>query len=399
MKVTVQNGALRGKLTVPSSKSDAHRALICAALSEASTLLIMDGGNEDIDATANCLEKMGAKIEKSAKGIKVSPMTDRAKAPNLDCGESGSTLRFLLPVAAATVEGARFSGRGRLPERPIGDILDALEENGCHISGLGLPLSVSGGLMAGEYKISGNVSSQFVSGLLIALPLLDGESRISLTSPLESAAYVDMTVNTLKRFGVKSSARGADYTVPGNQTFRSPGEYQVEGDWSGAAFFLAAGAIGGAVEVLGLGEYSAQPDKGILGFLKEMPDAVDVSGFPDLFPILAVLACAKRGDTLLQGAARLRIKESDRIAETARLVRDLGGSAEEGVDTLLIKGTGILCGGETQSAGDHRIAMSAAIAAGICQNPVTIHGAEAVNKSYPAFWDEIKKLTTGKGDA
>ena len=398
MDVTIKNAPLCGEITAPPSKSDAHRALICAALADSPVAIKLSSGSEDIYATIACLEALGAEIETTEQGIVVHPVKKSAKSPVLDCGESGSTLRFLLPVAAVAAENARFEGRGRLPERPIGDILRSLEENGCFASGRKIPLSLQGELKAGVFRISGDVSSQFVSGLLMALPVLQGESRIVLTTPLESAAYVDMTINTLKRFGVQIVRNADGYSVPGCQIYRSQVEYEVEGDWSGAAFFAVADMIGGSVKINGLRADSAQPDKAIESFSKGLPAEVDVSEFPDLFPVLAVLACSKRGDTLLKGASRLRIKESDRIVETARFVKDLGGAVDTGEDFLLVHGKGRLRGGITDSANDHRIAMSAAIAAGICDGPVTVTGAEAVNKSYPGFWQEIKKLEQRKGE-
>jgi len=398
MEVTIKNTPLSGEITAPPSKSDAHRALICAALADDPAVIKLSSTNEDIDATIACLKALGAEIEKAEHGLEVHPVKRTVKSPVLDCGESGSTLRFLLPVAAAIAKNARFEGRGRLPERPIGDILLSLEENGCSASGKRIPLSLQGCLKAGVFRIPGDVSSQFVSGLLMALPVLQGDSQIVLTTPLESAAYVDMTINTLKKFGVQIVRSAKGYSVPGCQTYRSPEEYEVEGDWSGAAFFEAANIIGGNVKISGLHADSAQPDKAIASFTKGLPDEVDVSAFPDLFPVLAVLACSKQGDTHLKGAARLRIKESDRIAETARMIKDLGGDVDAGEDFLLIHGKGRLQGGITDSANDHRIAMSAAIAAGICDEPVTVTGAEAVNKSFPGFWQEIKKLEHRKGE-
>ena len=398
MEVTIKNTPLAGEITVPPSKSDAHRALICSALADEPVVIKLNSGNEDIDATIRCLRALGAKIEKNEQGLKVIPIAKKAESPVLDCGESGSTLRFLLPVAAARADNARFEGQGRLPDRPIGDVLSAFEENGCSASSKIIPLSLQGSLRAGVFRIPGDVSSQFVSGLLMVLPILKGDSRIVLTTPLESAAYVDMTINTLKRFGIQIVGNSDGYSVTGGQIYKSPGEYEVEGDWSGAAFFVAADMMGGSVEINGLRSDSAQPDKAIAGFKKVLPDEVDVAEFPDIFPILAVLACSKRGDTLLKGAARLRIKESDRIAETARFITDLGGDVDDGEDFLLIHGRGRLKGGITNSAYDHRIAMSAAIAAGICDSPVTVTGAEAVNKSFPGFWEEISKLEQRKGE-
>lgn len=397
MEVVVKNVPLCGGITVPASKSDAHRALICASLADRPTLVCFTGTNEDIEATVRALSALGAHFRPAADGVEVLPISKRADAPVLDCGESGSTLRFLLPVAAAVADSPEFSGEGRLPARPIGELLTQMGKNGVTARGDGLPLALSGRLRSGDFELSGDTSSQFISGLLMALPLLAGDSLIRLTTPLESSSYVDMTVKTLQSFGVELRRTESGYEIPGGQRFRSPGQYDVEGDWSGGAYFITAGAIGGSVEVGGLSHTSLQPDRAIAALAKELPEKLDVSGFPDLFPILAVLACGREGETLLCGAKRLRIKESDRIFETARFITELGGSVREKPDALHIFGTGSLAGGVTHSANDHRIAMSAAIAAGICRKPVTICGAEAVNKSFPTFWREISRLGERNG--
>lgn len=392
MEITIRNTPLRGEVTAPPSKSDAHRALICAALSDSPTDIAIGAGGTDIGATVDCLASLGARIARSGDSAHVEPISRMAAGPLLDCAESASTLRFLLPVAAAVADRAEFTGRGRLAQRPIEALLSAMGKNGCASDSSRIPLRLSGGLHAGRFELPGNISSQFISGLLMALPILDSDSQIVLTTPLESAAYVDMTINTLRRFGVEVCGAADGYTVKGKQRFHSPGVYTVEGDWSAAAYFIVANAIGGYVSILGTNPYSAQPDREIVRLMRDFPDSIDVSAFPDLFPALAVRACAKRGDTLLRNAGRLRIKESDRIAETARLIGSLGGRAEELPDALLVRGSGRLCGGKADSAGDHRIAMAAGIAAAICESPVTITGAESVEKSYPAFWDELERL-------
>lgn len=392
MDVTVKNVPLRGHITAPPSKSDAHRALIFAALADAPTEIGLGEIGEDIAATIRCLTALGTEIERQGGSLLVTPASGAAAQPLFDCGESGSTLRFLLPVAAAISDKARFIGSGKLPQRPIGPLVSSLRAGGCAASSDTLPLELTGRLKAGVFELPGNVSSQFVSGLLMALPLLNGLSRIVISGPLESAAYADMTVSTLTSFGIELRALPDGYEVDGIQAFRSPGLYAVESDWSGAAFFMAANALGGSVEISGLNYASLQPDRAILELTRALPDSLDVSGFPDLFPVLSIMACAKRTDTLLHGAARLRLKESDRIRETARLIRDLGGSAQERDDALLIHGSGRLRGGITHSAGDHRIAMSAAVAAAICDSPVTIQGAEAADKSFPSFWEALSGL-------
>ncbi len=393
MEITVANKPLKGRISVPSSKSDAHRAIVCAALADKPTRIMLNGYNSDIDVTLRCIELLGATVAKSEYSVDITPITHTCTGIPLNCGESGSTLRFLLPVAAALGSDSRFEGRGRLPERPIGPMLAQLAENGVSFSSDRLPLSLSGKLTPGVFTLPGNISSQFVSGLLMALPLLDKKSEIVLRTPLESAAYVDMTISTLAEFIVNIIRSDDGFIIHAPQNFLTRGHYQVQGDWSSAAFWHVANALGGKIEISGLDSDSAQPDAAIAHLAHDLPDELDVSAFPDLFPVLAVCACGKQGDTRLFGAARLRIKESDRIAETARFIAALGGAVEEMPDALLIHGTGGLRGGSADSAGDHRIAMAAAIAAAICQTPVTVRRAEAVDKSYPAFWAELEQLS------
>ena len=404
MDKTVAPGPRRGKITAPPSKSDAHRALICAALRGVHpagdgtpalpTVIKLGASNADIEATVRCLEALGVKIQRGDGALTVTPQTARPVSPLLDCGESGATLRFLLPVAPLLADRPRFVGAGRLPERPIGPLLTAMAENGCVSDSPKLPLTLNGALRAGVYTLPGNISSQYVSGLLMALSAVLGESEIKLSSPLESAAYVDMTVRTLSRFGISVERGPGSYQLSiVNCQLSIPGAYDVEGDWSGAACFIAMGALGGDIQVEGLDENSAQPDRAIAQLAKNLPDSVDVSAFPDLTPVLAVLACGKRGATQFTNAARLRLKESDRVAATARLIGALGGRCEERPDALTVYGAGHLRGGTAESENDHRIAMAAAaVAAAICETPVTVRGAEAVNKSYPGFWDDLERL-------
>ncbi len=405
MDINITPHALHGTIRAIASKSDAHRVLICAALCRDCTVfetlcaqfLRGEAGfdpSEDILATIACL-----------KALKNS------HSPMLDCGESGSTLRFLLPVAMTRAETVHFSGRGRLPERPLGDLQREMERNGCRFSQKTLPFTVEGKLRAGTYTLPGNVSSQYVTGLLLALPLADGDSRICLTSPLQSAAYAEMTLRTLRLFGICVRAAADGYEIPGNQCYRAPETLEIEGDWSNAAFFLAAGALGEAVSMEGLAPDSLQADRAIAALLTRFgancrqngtavrvsadthcAARIDVSACPDLFPILSVIACGCRGKTELYNAARLRLKESDRIQTSAAMLTALGGRCEEREDALIICGTGRLVGGVVDSCGDHRIAMAAAIASILCEKTVTIRNAEAVGKSYPRFFEDFNKL-------
>ncbi len=410
MIATITPAQLSGTIPAIASKSDAHRLLILAALSHGETLLKMEQRSEDIDATISCLRALGALIEILPDGVVVRGIEQVNENPLLDCGESGSTFRFLLPVACALCEHARFTGSGRLPERPIGELMHVMQSHGVAFSAERLPFATTGRLAGGDFSLPGNVSSQYLTGLLLALPLTQLDCTISLTTRLESAAYVDITLHALKRFSVQVRVEDSIYAVSGGQTIQSPGECRVDGDWSNAAFFLAAGALGKPVTVTGLSLDSPQGDKAILNALRKFGATVetttdtitvspaelagcviDVGETPDLLPILAVLGACASGETRLVNAARLRLKESDRLASVSAMLRALGGTVTEQPDALMITG-GALSGGTVDSVRDHRIAMSAAIAATRCVNEVSILGADAVKKSYPAFYRDYNQL-------
>lgn len=410
MTAIIQPTQLNGKITAITSKSDAHRLLICAALAESSTRITMRGTSDDINVTISCLRALGAEITVDPDGVLVTPIKEVPPAPQLDCMESGSTLRFLLPVAAALGANTKFVGRGRLPERPVGELTAQLRAHGVTVSSDKLPLEISGRLTGGDFTLPGNVSSQFVTGLLLALPLCGG-GIVKLTTQLESAPYVDITCADMKRFGVSVAKCESSFTVSPGQEYRSPGIAHAEGDWSGAAFFLAAGALSGEVAVSGLNPDSPQGDMAVVDILRKFGADITVSGsdvtarhtgklracdidvseIPDLLPVLAVVAAAAEGTTVFTGGSRLRLKESDRIASTAAMIRSLGGTAEERPDGLEVTGSA-LSGGCVDSFGDHRIAMSAAVAATVCRRNVEITNPMCVSKSYPDFYTDFKKL-------
>ena len=351
MQVRINPTKPNGTVSAIASKSDAHRAIICAALSDCDTNISISHISKDIEATLNCIKEMGADVTKNDNVYEITPIKEQRENPVLDCNESGSTLRFLLPVLSVLGKGATFVGAGRLPERPMGLIIDLLKAHGNDFSAKSLPITVFGKTLPGTFSIAGNVSSQFISGLLFALPLLSKESKIRLTSPLESSAYVDMTIKTLKRFGADVSFNGNEYSVAPIGTYHSPKQYFVEGDWSNAAFFMALGALKGSVTVRNLNLDSDQSDKQILDVLKLAgvdvhvaqdeitvskspikPFDFDVSQCPDLFPVMSILACGAQGKITLYNARRLRMKESDRIKTTKELILNLGGKAEETED-------------------------------------------------------------------
>lgn len=413
MEISVTPQKIGGKLQMIASKSQAHRLLIAAALSTQKTDIECNASSEDIDATARCLTAFGASIEKTKNGFSVSPvMGDTLSVA--DCGESGSTLRFLLPVIGALGKRVRLKLGGRLPHRPLSPLWEELEAHGMSLKREGEDIILcEGKLCGGAFTMPGNISSQFISGLLFALPLLSEDSTLTLTGTIESKQYIAMTEEALRKFGIDFTYNERTYSIRGGQTYRYAAEkpLRVEGDWSNAAFWLSAGALGKKVTLSGIFRDSLQGDKEICRILErfgavihEEADTVeaapaaltaisiDAAQIPDLVPILAVVAAGAQGETHIYGAARLRIKESDRLKTVCAFLTALGGDIEETTDGLIIRGGKPLGGGTVDSAGDHRIAMSAAIASIIAEGTVTISGAEAVRKSYPDFWAHFEAL-------
>ena len=397
MNITIQPGRLRGTVNVPPSKSMAHRALIAAALADRPTVIHIRRLNDDIEATIAALTALGATIERDSEQglLTVRPLGTIDQQPlTLDCGESGSTLRFLLPVACALGATATFTGRGRLPSRPNAALTLVLRAHGANIDRDALPIAVSGKLCGGEWELPGDISSQYVTGLLFALPLLREDSEITLTTPLQSADYVEMTLDALKTFGIVIEKREQGYIVPGGQRYISSGDMTIEGDWSAAAFWFAANALGSDIDVAGVSKDSAQGDRAVLELLGQ-PE-IDATHVPDLVPALAAVAAALPGRTTITGAARLRLKESDRLKAVADMVNALGGHVEVTADGLIIDG-GAVHGGTVDGCNDHRIVMAAAILATVADGPVTIIGAEAVSKSYPDFFEHLKEMNGSVG--
>ena len=379
MDLTIIPGKLSGTITAIPSKSQAHRLLICAAFSDGPTELICPATNRDIEATCDCLNALGANITRTDTGYFVKPMGTPPETAVLNCCESGSTLRFMLPIVGALGVDAIFQMAGRLPLRPLSPLWEEMERMGCTLTRpTENTIRCQGQLKAGHYSISGSVSSQFITGLLFALSLIDGETKLEVTGKIESQPYIRMTEKAMALFNAPR--------------YHSPGQVLVEGDWSNGAFFLAAKALGNPLEVSNLNPDSPQGDRAVFDLLPQLEEniTIDASDIPDLVPILSIVAGAKKGATFTN-IQRLRIKESDRVESTIAMIKTLGGNAESTEDTLTVYGTGYR-GGIVDSVNDHRIAMSAAIASTICTEPVTILGAEAVKKSYPHFWEEFSRL-------
>jgi len=382
VNLTIMPALLSGTVTPPSSKSQAHRYLIAAALAGEGSVIENLADSQDIQATRWCMKTM---------------MTSGRRIAEFNCMESGSTLRFLIPIALALRGGGRFTGHGRLMERPQQPYFDLFDEKGIRYELKNGFLTVEGQLTPGAFRLPGNVSSQFVTGLLYALPLLAGDSRIVLTTDLESRSYVDMTLEALSAFGVTAAWEDSrTLAVPGGQSY-IPATVRVEGDWSQAAFWFAAISLGSRLEIEGLQQLSAQGDRVIRDhFVRLTPPGdvdIDLSGCPDLAPPLAAMAVLRRGDTRLLNAGRLRLKESDRLTSITAALGALGASIEEQPDSLIVHGVETLAGGCTVDCwNDHRIAMMTAIAATRCEKPVALLGAECVAKSYPDFWRDYQML-------
>lgn len=401
-----------GTVNVPPSKSDVHRAIICAAMANGVSRISPVALSNDIKATIGCIKALGADavLENNVLTVDGTNMY-KNKTALLDCGESGSTLRFFIPIAAVGNINATFVGKGKLPQRPIGIFTEALPKAGtvCKTEG-GLPLEIKGQLKSRIFEIPGNVSSQFITGLLLALPILEGDSEIVLTSPLESVGYIAMTIRTMKQFGVNIQATEKGWHIKGGQSYKTC-DYTTDGDWSQAAFFMVLGAVSGKVTVKGVAKDSTQGDKKCAEILARFGAKVtqldnevtvekgelkaitiDASQIPDLVPVLSVCAAFAEGTTKIINAERLRIKECDRLKATAELLNNLGGKVKELSDGLEITGVSSLKGGNVNGYNDHRIVMSAAVCAARSDEDITATFAMSINKSYPDFYIDYNSI-------
>ncbi|MDO4535488.1 MAG: 3-phosphoshikimate 1-carboxyvinyltransferase [Clostridium perfringens] len=434
-EVTIIPKKLRGSLKIPPSKSMAHRAVICAGLSKGTSIIENIEYSDDIIATINAMKSLGVKIiEEKDKLIINGENIFNNNSRVIDCNESGSTLRFLMPIALVKDGESRFLGKGNLGKRPLDTYYHIFDRQGINYSyeeGI-LNTFVKGKLSSGEFKVQGNISSQFISGLLFALPILDGDSKIVITTNLESKGYIDLTLSMLDKFGIYiENLNYKEFRIKGNQSYKAF-NYRVEGDYSQGAFFFAAGALGNNVLCYDLDEESKQGDKEVLDILKNMGSTlvkefkvdkeklkdikkitdkkepmkmalgfvsgtlkatiIDASQCPDIIPVMAVVASVAKGETRVINGERLRIKECDRLNAIASELKILGANIEETEDGLIINGVKGLKGGKVSSHDDHRIAMSLAIASTVCTEEVTVDNKDCVKKSYPNFWEDFKSL-------
>lgn len=412
MDVTVGAKKIGGQIKVLSSKSELHRLLLISAFCDDKTVISYAGEpSKDVLATLGTIQALGAKVENANGEFIVTPINSVSeKTAEVFCGESGSTLRFILPMFSAFGASFNVTVSGRLSERPLSPMYELLQDNGVKLSENGVyPLTVKGAFRGGNVAIRGDVSSQFISGLLMAMPLTSNGGSVTVTGDFQSRPYVDITLGAMKKFGVTVTEKDGVFTVSGK--YVSPKKVSAGGDWSNAAFFACMGALGGDINVLGLEEYSFQGDKKVKDIISEFggdcyidkgvliskPNRlngvkIDAKDIPDLVPTLAAVAALSNGETVIYNAERLRIKESDRIKSVKSMIESLGGNVIETDDGLIIKGVERLKGGKVDAFNDHRIVMAACVAAVKCDGPVTITGAQAVEKSYPQFFEIIKTL-------
>ncbi len=409
---------LKGEVKIPPSKSMAHRAIICAALSDGLCIIENIDYSDDIIATIDAMNSLGAKIVKHKDYIEVIGAygSDEKVKENriIDCNESGSTLRFLVPISLIKDNRVNFIGRGNLGKRPLKTYYEIFEEQEIKYSyeEENLDLNIEGSLKGGEFKVKGNISSQFISGLLFTLPLLKEDSKIIITTELESKGYIDLTLDMIEKFGVTIKNNNyREFLIKGNQSYK-PMNYKVEGDYSQAAFYFSAGALGSEINCLDLDLSSYQGDKECIEILEGMGarliesqkrslsiihgdlngTIIDASQCPDIIPVLTVVAALSKGETRIINGERLRIKECDRLNAIFTELNKLGADIKELKDGLIINGVKDLIGGEVYSHKDHRIAMSLAIASTRCKEEVIIKEPDCVKKSYPGFWEDFKSL-------
>ena len=416
MNVKIKPNEIKGKMKSIPSKSLLHRAIILSGIAKDREIILeqVNTISEDIEATLTCIEKLGAKTKVEGDSIRITSLGNIKKSKvELHCKESGTTLRLLLPLVSTFSKEATVDCSEGLRKRPIRELIETLEESGLYFKEKGFPINISGNVTTDFFKISGDISSQYVSGLLLLSSLLDQRSSIYLTTKLESRAYVNITIKVLRDFGiiVNELEEGVFEIYGGRDKILPPKEYHIEGDWSNAAFFLVGGCLGDSIKMSGLNLESSQGDKKIVQILKKAGAIltcsddfissnrshlnsfeVDFSETPDLFPILSVVAALSKGQSILKGGERLKLKESNRIESTFQMLKSLGADVKKREDGLIIQGKEILDGGIVNSFNDHRIVMSVTMASIRCKEPVSIVNAGAVKKSYPNFFEDFKKV-------
>ncbi len=411
--IKLHPGRLSGVLSVPPSKSVAHRAIICAALAKEESVVSPVDVSDDMRATLQCMTALGAHWVREGDNLRICGQAfTPAQHPHMDCLESGSTLRFVIPLTLALTGGGTFLTKGRLKERPLGPFEAVFAPLGITLAKTDSGFDAKGQLAPGRYELPGDVSSQFITGLLLALPLLQGDSEIKLTTAMESEGYVQLTLDAMEGFGVTTKRPAPDwFVIPGGQRYKAR-SCHVEGDYSQAAVMLCAGALGSSVSIKGLNPDSRQGDKAVIDLLQKMGASysadggvcsmhadrlrgtiIDGSQIPDVLPMLALVMSLAQGESRIENAGRLRIKECDRLEATVMELSKLGAKIRAEGDTIFISGQEHLSGGTTvHSRDDHRMAMMLSIAALHCIEPVVLENPACVTKSWPSYWDDYLAL-------
>ena len=413
---SVTNAIPTGTIASIPAKAHAHRALICAALANSPSTILLSRTSKDIDATMDSLRGLGAHVVYKNKVVTVTPGPVPTKG-NVVPHESGTTLRLLLPVAASICNEVDVDAKGRLPDRPLEPMLGEMKAHGVTFSQDKPPFTMTSLLQGGQFSMVGDVSSQFFSGLLLAAPQCGG-ATVTSTTQLQSSDYVTLTTTTMANFGVTvdhtpaSDTVQESFAVAANTTFKGQSNYQIEGDWSNTAIWMvAAGMTGKPITITGMNKNSVQADRRIMQIMIDTgcdvvwdgmnvtvmgravkPIHADLEQMPDMLPVMAALACSIHGESSFVKGARLRLKESDRLEAVANLVRNLGGTVREDGDDLYIIGSGILKGGQGDCVNDHRLVMAGTLMALISENPVTLKDSEAITKSYPDFFEDWNLL-------
>ncbi len=392
---------LKGEVKIPPSKSMAHRAIICASLSNGASNITNIDYSDDIIATIKAMESLGTVFNKTKDALIVDgSKTYTLKNSFIDCNESGSTLRFLVPISIVKENSVQIVGKGNLGKRPITTFYEIFDRQNIEYSFKEneLDLKISGKLKNDTFKVKGNISSQFISGLLFSLPLLEGDSVIEITTDLESKSYIDLTLSCLKTFGIEVVNENYErFIIKGNQEYKAS-DYEVEGDYSQGAFFYCANFLGNDIDIKGLDENSLQGDKQCVDIIKEFLASdgkdviIDANNCPDIIPVVTVAASLRNGNTSIINAGRLRIKECDRLAAICKELNKLGADVTEHCDSISVKGVKELSGGNVCTYDDHRMAMALAIASTRATGEIVIDNKKCVSKSYPSFWEDFKKL-------
>lgn len=413
-QIAIKPKKIKGSIKVPPSKSMAHRAIICASLAQGKSTIRNIEYSKDIEATISAMKALGTIIFQYDDYLEIDGTTTFFRNNcEIDCCESGSTLRFMVPISIVCQANIHFTGEGRLGKRPLDVYYRIFDQQ--NISYLYrenvLDLYIRGQLKGGEFEIPGDVSSQFISGLLFALPLMDDDSKIIITSPLQSKGYIDLTLQMLNQYGIQIINHDyQEFIISGGQRYQ-PCDYTVEADFSQAAFYLVAGALGNHVSIQGLNLQSQQGDKEAIDILERMgckmtpvdngyqiypgilsATTIDGSQCPDIIPVIALACALSEGVSEIKNIGRLRIKECDRLRATVEVINQLGGIAKENEDSMIIEGVSSLQGGQVLSYNDHRMAMMEAIASTVCEDAVVIDNKECVQKSYPSFWEHFESL-------